>query len=439
VSTGPAERATADLRLYQSIVESASDVVTVFRPDGTITFMNSATQRELGHRPDAMIGRNILEFVHPDDHQRATETLRVAATFGTSSGTTHFRLQSNDGSYHAFEMTSGTVHAPDGGTMLMTLARAANTRFTLDMALRQLLEDRPVPEVISAVCDLFDWRGVDTRVAVSWLTADGAWQWVGTPGCAAELGGSEMAAGSLWAAAVATGVDVIAETTADMPAAMRVIAERHNRAGYWIGPIVDGERRAVISAWTAPNRFPPTYHNDGMALAKRFIRLMLRWADQQHRLDRAAHVDDLTGLTNRRSFFETLSASKPGAILYCDLDRFKPVNDQHGHAAGDEVLRQVARRLRDAVRAGDTVARIGGDEFAIICPASTAADAAILAARIRAAVEPPIDVGTASVSIGISIGVAHTTDRMDAASVAAADRDLYAAKAERRARYLREV
>jgi len=146
-------------------------------------------------------------------------------------------------------------------------------------------------------------------------------------------------------------------------------------------------------------------------------------------------LDELTGLPNRTSFFTALNASPHGAILYCDLDRFKPVNDAHGHAAGDEVLRQVAARLRDTVRAGDTVARIGGDEFAIICPASTAADAASLVQRLRAAVEPPIDIGIARVQVGISIGIAHTTDRLDAASVAAADRALYAAKAARRARH----
>ena len=93
----------------------------------------------------------------------------------------------------------------------------------------------------------------------------------------------------------------------------------------------------------------------------------------QERIQTVAHHDSLTGLPNRLLFNDRLSQaislakrdSRQFALLYLDLDRFKPVNDNYGHSAGDMLLCAVAERLRESVRASDTVARLGGDEFAI--------------------------------------------------------------------------
>jgi diguanylate cyclase (GGDEF)-like protein/PAS domain S-box-containing protein len=416
--------------LYASIVEDANELITVFNREGTIVFVNAACRVLLGYEPEQLLGRCVVEFVHPDEYERAVGTLQIAATFGTSTGTTLFRLRAADGSHLALEMTSAAIA---GSPLLMTIARPADTRAALDAALRELLEDRPVREVIVNVCRLFTSRGVGTEITIAWMNADGSWDWLGTAGASAALSGVEMRENSVWAEAIRTGQDAIASDREAMAPELRPLAAAAKRGGYWIGPVTDIERPVVISVWTAFGGFPPLLHAEGMTLAKQFMRLIVRWADQQRRLDRAARLDELTDLPNRRSFFDAIAVSAHGAILYCDLDRFKPVNDQYGHPAGDEVLRQVARRLRETVRTGDTVARIGGDEFAIICPGSTAEDAKALAERLRAAVASPIDIGPALVQVGISVGIAHTMDRLDAASVAAADRDLYAAKAARRA------
>jgi len=94
-------------------------------------------------------------------------------------------------------------------------------------------------------------------------------------------------------------------------------------------------------------------------------------------------------------------------VLLCDLDAFKPVNDEHGHAAGDAVLRAVAHRIRGAVRPADTVARIGGDEFVVLCEDLEGPDAAdTIARRIRGAMAEPFDLGRARVRVGISVGTA---------------------------------
>jgi diguanylate cyclase (GGDEF)-like protein len=127
----------------------------------------------------------------------------------------------------------------------------------------------------------------------------------------------------------------------------------------------------------------------------------------------AAH-DALTGLPNRVLFLERLAAAlespEPGeqvAVLFCDLDRFKTVNDTLGHAAGDELLRQVAARLLAAVRPGDTVGRLSGDEFAVVLRGLTSPEGAdSLAQRVLACFDVPFRLEGRDVRIGTSVGVA---------------------------------
>jgi diguanylate cyclase (GGDEF)-like protein/PAS domain S-box-containing protein len=154
--------------------------------------------------------------------------------------------------------------------------------------------------------------------------------------------------------------------------------------------------------------------------------------------------DDLTGLGNRTLLNDRLTQAlaRTGrngrllALLFCDLDRFKAVNDLHGHQAGDELLVQVGARLRGVVRAEDTVTRIGGDEFVVLCEdLATELEASIVAERLRATLGEPFELSVGLVRIGCSVGVA-TTRGADVAShdlFAEADRRMYAAKAQARA------
>jgi diguanylate cyclase (GGDEF)-like protein len=130
------------------------------------------------------------------------------------------------------------------------------------------------------------------------------------------------------------------------------------------------------------------------------------------------------------------------AVLNVDLDRFKPVNDIHGHGAGDEVLREVAARLGQVIRKSDTLARLGGDEFAAVidcgAPGPTAADvAARIASRMIEACARPIAMVTKSIEIGATVGIAVApADGTDAETLMrAADMAMYRAKAEERGSY----
>jgi diguanylate cyclase (GGDEF)-like protein len=132
-------------------------------------------------------------------------------------------------------------------------------------------------------------------------------------------------------------------------------------------------------------------------------------------LQRLAFHDPLTGLANRSLFYDRVGqtmrsharADESFAVFFIDLDGFKQVNDELGHSAGDIVLCEVAARLRDSLRDSDTVARFGGDEFAVILERLlTPDDVHITAQRIVEAVQRPIDVGRCEASVTASVGVA---------------------------------
>ena len=162
--------------------------------------------------------------------------------------------------------------------------------------------------------------------------------------------------------------------------------------------------------------------------------------------EQAAHTDSLTGLPNRLAFNEALDAfltrtiryGDGFAVLYCDLDGFKQVNDQHGHAGGDELLRQVAARLASCTRDGDIIARLGGDEFALIAAnADKPENSMSLAERILKAFSAPFAVEGSQVYCGVSMGISlapvdgTTTETILAKSDAA----LYSAKESGKSTY----
>lgn len=169
--------------------------------------------------------------------------------------------------------------------------------------------------------------------------------------------------------------------------------------------------------------------------------LVARARETQH-LRRLAGSDELTSIANRRTFGETLRRELSRArrsksllsILLFDVDGLKTVNDSLGHAAGDTALRLVARCLRQGVRDGDLVARIGGDEFAVLLPTTGAENAHALGERIRVMVAKTS--GGVGMRLGVSFGVSVTqSGDLDASALlAAADLALYRDKAARTAR-----
>ncbi|MET7424228.1 sensor domain-containing diguanylate cyclase [Dactylosporangium sp. NPDC005555] len=163
-----------------------------------------------------------------------------------------------------------------------------------------------------------------------------------------------------------------------------------------------------------------------------------RLRERESELRHLAFHDPLTGLANRVLFYERVDhalrtharSGRPLAVLFIDLDGFKEVNDTLGHTAGDAVLQEVARRLTACLRTGDTVARFGGDEFAVVAEdLATRADVQVAADRIVAAVERPIDAGGTLVTVTASVGVALNDPGAEVDDIVrAADAAMYRAK-----------
>ena len=155
-------------------------------------------------------------------------------------------------------------------------------------------------------------------------------------------------------------------------------------------------------------------------------------------LEHAASHDPLTGLSNRAGFDRALEQARRRlvrdgalfAVVLIDIDYFKSVNDQHGHMAGDLLLTTAARRLQSAIRAGDLVARYGGDEFAIIAAGKSREEFAAMADRLHKHLSRPVEVEGLVLPSSFSLGMAVADDRtLDAAAlIAEADAALYAAK-----------
>jgi diguanylate cyclase (GGDEF)-like protein len=173
----------------------------------------------------------------------------------------------------------------------------------------------------------------------------------------------------------------------------------------------------------------------------RVLDLQERLLETQAALHHQATHDHLTGLWNRRMILEELGAElaratrehRPVAIAIGDLDRFKDVNDTHGHATGDAVLQASAKRLQSVLRSYDAVGRLGGEEFLLLLPAAERTEALEIAERARAAVAAePIASPVGPIAISMSLGIAcrqlgEATEAV--ALVEAADAALYRAKA----------
>jgi diguanylate cyclase (GGDEF)-like protein len=212
---------------------------------------------------------------------------------------------------------------------------------------------------------------------------------------------------------------------------------------------------ALFAVWETPNDDfdvgPVGYVSRGVAFLLLGV-IVGRFASERRalvaRLAELATRDPLTGLANRTALEHALAVElarslrhgHPGALLLADIDGFKSVNDTLGHRAGDEVLTRVANVFRQELRAIDTIARIGGDEFVILLPDTTRADGETVARKLADAVRHAVhEVAGQPVDVGVSVGCVcfdQETPQSTDGLLHAADQAMYRDKASRRAMML---
>ena len=183
-----------------------------------------------------------------------------------------------------------------------------------------------------------------------------------------------------------------------------------NRAGITVSVQLGGEPRQ-LEVRTAPLRAPGEKRIRGQVV-------MAQDVTERNTYEQMAYHDPLTGLPNRRLFeLEALSAltlaEREGwevALLYLDLNKFKPVNDRYGHDVGDELLKRTAQRLSEVSRSADLLARLGGDEFVLLAQHVSAAEAQQLARRVVSILAEPMTVAGHVVQVGGSVGIAFYPD-----------------------------
>jgi diguanylate cyclase (GGDEF)-like protein/PAS domain S-box-containing protein len=416
--TAPARPLSAELA--QAIVENSRDFICAFHGDGTVVYTNDAIADMLGWPPQEIVGRNIADYVHPDDMARAFTAIGVAVEHRPRLAPAAFRLRHADGRWIRVEINGNSLTSDLHGVVAIA-GRVSHDADLYWAVLEKLIAGEPLTALMATVPQFAIWRGHDTLCAVTWTEYGGTRRSVGSDLPSLLTGVQVPPDGSgPWIHAMVTGAESIHENLERLPPSVRAAAQARGLLGVWVIPVADpsGVDPATITLWSADASAPVVLAEYSARIAEQLVRLILRWRAQHHELEQAARRDGLTGLINRATFFDQLHPDRglPGqdALLYVDLDGFKPVNDRYGHAAGDRVLRELADRLRSAVRPIDIVGRLGGDEFAVLLRRCSSDEVQTIAHRIRERVAEPIVLETTSIRLGASIGVAmgHAGDSL---------------------------
>jgi diguanylate cyclase (GGDEF)-like protein/PAS domain S-box-containing protein len=214
----------------------------------------------------------------------------------------------------------------------------------------------------------------------------------------------------------------------------------------WSTPIKakDGRVIGTFAFYFRESRPPSRWHQRIVEACVHLSALAIERKEARTQIARLAYYDMLTGLPNRARLWELISeatkacpAGKNIALAFLDVDNFKDVNDTLGHSAGDELLVQLAHRLRAQIQPGDLLGRLGGDEFVIVLPNRDADDASLVASRITEALAIPIQIGTRQVPMSASIGISMYPDNATDIDtlIQQADAAMYKAKQAGRATF----
>ena len=433
--------------MFEVIAEHSIYPIVLLDYDGVVRWVGTSIERFFGYRPEDIVGQHFAAMISPASLPAAYEAFANVddayevdpwGGVGVQVG-----IQHAEGHEVSCELAALTTRRT-GLPWYVVLIRQAGYERALDRAVEAMAAGGTLGKVLSLIVE-----AVQNMVPRTGIAVCDRWNGERFEVNAGPAGGLLVTQpGSPWARALASGEDVSADSLDDLPAPLAALARAEAYESCWVHPVslVDGDRPvAAIVVWRRHPGGPTRFNSNTLRKAGQLLRLTLQW-DRSHRmLEFAATHDPLTGLANRQAFRDRLTAvAKNGegqaAVLYLDLDRFKPVNDHLGHQTGDKALAIVAERLVGALRPGDLVARMGGDEFAVLCERLTSPDdVERVADRLLDVIRQPIDSAAREhILLDVSIGVAdvHVGDMVDAV-LARADDAMRAAKHHGRGRWVR--
>ncbi len=389
------------------------DALVILAPDGEITAVNAASVDLLALEPADWIGRTVFDLLHPDDHALAFHAFETVGT-RERGALIDVRVEDGLGRWRQLELRGRYVHTGDPDDDFIVIVMR-------DVADRQHLE--------LAGGDHEQLRALVHHATALLVSLDPEGRVVSANGELSRLLHHDLAciAGKPLAELI---------SAADRPRFRDALAgggETTRLELLFDRP--DGSTLTLDVSITDLRRDPLV---GGFVISGTDITDLKM---TQQALRHMADHDALTGLLSRRALLTRLDAvvdqgfQHEIVVLFCDLDGFKQVNDRIGHAAGDQVLVEIARRLERALRPGDLVGRLGGDEFVVILPRADQAVCDEVAERIRALLTEPILAGDELVEVDVSIGAAATGDHPTAARLlATADDAMYAVKQTRKRR-----
>ncbi len=396
---------------------------------GQIRHVSGLVDVAVGVEAEALLGRNITEFLREDQLDLADEALAEVELGGRRGAGVPmvFALRRPDGGSRWVEIAGTSFLGQPGIDAIALKITSWEPQHHLAEFLVALLEEPNLHAVLGPLV-----RSIAASTEAVGVAVHHGFDGTGFAGAVPSWGGGSdlPTGGSPWCDVARTMSPVWLEG-GDVPEGPG------DAASCWSMPIPasDAVAPGVLTVWwTNPGR-PLLGHRHVLDRTAGYVRLALVRTAEHQRLQHLAGHDALTGVANRAAFRTHLArALAIGedhlAVAFCDLDRFKPVNDTYGHRAGDRVLVEVAARLRSRLRMGDELARIGGDEFTVLLRnVPDAAVAAQLADRLLLAVAKPFPVPDGEVRVGMSVGIALAGTVTNADDLlSAADEALYACK-----------
>lgn len=417
---------------FEDLYRNAPCGLVSTNPDGEIVEINDTLLGLLGYRREELIGTAFIGLLDAGAklfyETRQKPVLHLSGEVREVS----IALVRADGTSLPALVNSLVLTNPDGSPRITRTAifdATARQEYERDLLLarRSAESSEARVRVLQDISSAFGLSASDEDVARSFveISREAFFAAAASVLLFDDVGGLELVAGSnpLFGKvppidAIRSTLDVVVITRADAERdypELAVAMEEERVESISVTPLLDEPRRLglLMCFFGRDRNFDEQFFELQKALGRQASQTLIR-VRLQRQLAMLALRDQLTGLANRQLLQEKLSLAigaaqdtgQPLAVVFLDLDGFKAVNDELGHKQGDEVLREVSRRLRDAVRQHDTVGRLGGDEFVAICEEADLAAAASIADRIRLAIRQPIDDLPAELPVSASVGVA---------------------------------